>query len=140
MFPGKTSPEAVYMSYPFLKVFDRFPRVEFLTAAPPLDESFSFLTFSPMFKDLFYGVPFPRRDFHLLKLWSVEPALYGLFHVVFQAIPYDVVSLFHCENFFCPIRLITSVVSFLGSKYYGFLTFLDRDLFFKFFASFQGFR
>ena len=31
-----------YMSYPFLKVFDRLSSVEFLTVAPPFDESFSF--------------------------------------------------------------------------------------------------
>ena len=93
-----------------------------------------------MFKDLFYGVPFSRRYFHLLNLWSVEPAFYGFFHGVFQAIPSDMVSLFHCEHFFCLIRLVTSVESFLGSKYSGFLTFFDGDLFFKFFPSFQGFR
>ena len=114
--------------------------VEFVTLPFPLNESFSLRTFPPIFQDLLDGVPFPRRDLHLLDLWSVEPTLYGFFHSVFKLIPSDVVRFLDGENFFCLVWFIPSVECFLGSQYLHVLTFLDRNLFLHLFLSLQGFR
>ena len=114
--------------------------VELVTVTLPLHESFSFLTFSKIFQDFFHCVPFPRRDFHLLNLWSVEPPLYGFLHSLCEPIPSDIVWLFDRENFFGPIRFTASVEGLLGLQYSCFLTFLDRNLFFQLFFSFEIFR
>ena len=128
------------MSHLFFYVLDRFPSVEMVTEPLQLDNSFSLFTFSTIFEDLFYCVPFTRGDFHLLNLWSVKPTLYGVFHGFFQNIPSYVVGWIDSECFFSPIRFIPSVESFLGSKYSGFLTFFDRDMFFYLFFSLKLFR
>ena len=125
---------------PFCNVFNRLPSVELVTVPLPLYESFYFLTFSAIFYDFLHCVPFPRRDFHLLSLWSVEPALYGFLHSVFEPIPSDIVWLFDRKKFFGPIRFIASVEGLLGSQYSCFPTFLDRNLFFQLFFSFEIFR